>query len=170
MSTFTVGCFVEFQHPKNSANLLGGYQPEENYRLQNFYINQSVDYEGKSYRFVPFSFSGVTVNRTGDNLEASLLFPNNEITRCWADSAIRQRWLVTVDVVALEADAPGEATEEKHLVHTYIGQVVTGAWKSAQLELALGSVLDAVGADVPRRNLTQDFVGRLPSTSNVTLQ
>ena len=42
-----------------------------------------TDPEGVSdnYTFVPFGFSGVTVNRTGDGLEATVVFPNNEVSR-----------------------------------------------------------------------------------------
>lgn len=168
MSTFTVGCFAQLQPALNRQTELASYA-DAVYLFQNFYINQSASYDGKSYTFAPFSFSGVTVNRTGDNLEASLLFANNELTRSWADTAIRDRWLITVDVVAVEADSPDAATVSDR-VHSYVGQVTGGAWKSAQLELRLGTVLDAIGADVPRRNLTQDYVGKLPASSNVNLQ
>ena len=55
-------------------------------------------------------------------------------------------------------------------MHVYHGQVTGGKWDATALTLQLGSVLDAVGADVPRRNLTQRLVGRLPTTSNVRLR
>jgi|TARA_B100000073_G_scaffold138573_1_gene113864 hypothetical protein len=168
MSTFTVGCFAQLQPALNRQTELAVYS-DAVYLFQNFYINQTTAYDGKLYTFAPFSFSGVTVNRTGDNLEASLIFANNELTRSWADRAIRERWLITVDVVAVEADSPGTATVNDR-VHSYVGQATGGAWKSAQLDLKLGTVLDAVGADVPRRNLTQDYVGKLPTSSNVNLQ
>ena len=168
MTTFTVGCFAQLQPAVNRESELGGYS-DALYLFQNFYIHESVAYDGKTYGFIPFSFSGVTINRTGDNLEASLLLANNDLTRSWADKAIRERWLVTVDVVAVDADAAGAATANDR-VHSYVGQVTGGAWQSAQLELKLGTVLDAIGADVPRRNLTQDTVGSLPISSNVNLQ
>lgn len=168
MTTFTVGCFAQLQPTANRQSELGKYT-DALYLFQNFYIHESVPYDGKTYNFVPFSFSGVTFNRTGDNLEAGLLLANNDLTRSWADEAIRERWLVTVDVVAVDADAVGTATVNDR-VHSYVSQVTGGAWKSAQLELKLGTVLDAIGADVPRRNLTQEWVGNLPMTSNVNLQ
>ena len=61
------------------------------FRFQNFFLGEQMEYDGASYQFVPFGFSGVTVNRTGDGLEATLVFPNNDATRAWAVSAIDDR-------------------------------------------------------------------------------
>ena len=58
------------------------------FRFQNFFIGKQLTHNGDEYQFVPFGFSGVTVNRTGDGMEASLVFPNNELTREWAVAAI----------------------------------------------------------------------------------
>ncbi|NBQ49507.1 MAG: hypothetical protein EBU35_02535 [Marivivens sp.] len=61
--------------------------------FQNFFIQSTATFQGDEYTFVPYGFSGVTVNRSGDNTEATLVFPNNELTRAWALNAVQQRWL-----------------------------------------------------------------------------
>ena len=142
------------------------------YRFQNFFINQQITHtssDGVSadYTFVPFGFSGVTVNRTGDGLEATVVFPNNELSRAWGVNAINQNWVMEVDVLIIDDDAKdGPHT----IVHDYTGQVVGGQWDEVSLNLQLSTVLDAVGTDVPRRSLTQDLVGNLPIANNVRLQ
>lgn len=136
------------------------------YRFQNFHIAQSATYEGQAYQFLPFGFSGVTINRNGDNTESSLVFPNNDLSRNWAVSALENRWMATVFVLSLNPDDRTTGT----LMHRYVGQVAEGSWDEASLKLTLNTVLDAVGSDVPMRRLTQYLVGALPITSNVRLQ
>ena len=150
-------------------------------RFQNFFIGEKITHksaeqrrkqeDGDSYRFVPFGFSGVTVNRTGDGLEATLVFPNNALTRGWAVKAIDKSYLIEVDVLVIEdMDSDTGPKEEHTIVHSYTGQVTGGQWDNVSLNLELSSVLDAVGTDVPRRSLTQKLVGNLPISNNVRLQ
>jgi phage-related protein len=136
------------------------------YRFQNFYINKTATYQGGEYSFLPFGFSGVTVNRTGDNIEASLVFPNNEISRAWVVNAVTDFWIATVFVVVLDPD--GVAAPD--LLHRYVGQVATGAWDETAVTLRLNTVIDAVGAEVPMRRLTQALVGAIPTSNNVRLR
>ena len=82
------------------------------FRFQNFFIGKEMRHTGSDginadFQFVPFGFSGVTVNRTGDGLESSLVFPNNDLTRSWADAAIKGRYLMIVQVLIIENTDPG---------------------------------------------------------------
>ena len=135
-------------------------------QFQNFFINQTISYEGSQYGFLPFGFTGVTINRTGDNTEAELMFPNNLLSRNWAIEALEKRWLARVDVVLLN---PEDATSFDR-VHRYVSMISGGAWREVELTLTLSTVLDAVGADAPQRRLTQRLIGNIPATSNVRLQ
>lgn len=142
------------------------------YRFQNFYINQTKRYDGETpsatYNFVPFGFSGVTINRTGDGLDASLVFPNNDLSKAWVSEAVESRWIIEVDVLAFDPDVTQPSVTDR--VHTYTGQVTGGRHDQTSVQVALGTVLDAVGADVPMRTLTNKLVGNLPVTANVSLR
>jgi len=141
------------------------------FRFQNFFIGKQLTHNGDEYQFAPFGFSGVTVNRTGDGMEASLVFPNNELTRRWAVAAIKSSYLMEVEVLIIENSDPESGLTATHTtVHTYTGQVTGGQWDNVSLNLELSSVLDAVGTDVPRRSLTQRMVGNLPISNSVRLQ
>jgi hypothetical protein len=133
---------------------------------QNFYISKTATFEGKEYSFLPFGFSGVTVNRTGDNVEASLIFANNYISRAWGVNAVQDMWVATVHVLILDPDDPTSGES----LHKYVGQVSNGNWDETNLQLRLDTVLDAVGSDVPMRRLTQQLVGAIPVSSNVRLR
>jgi len=136
------------------------------YHFQNFYINKTATYSGNVYSFLPFGFSGVTVNRAGDNVEATLVFPNNDISRAWGLNAVQDLWIATVLVMILDPDNANNPS----LMHRYVGQVSNGNWDETSLQLRLDTVLDAVGTDVPMRRLTQQLVGAIPVSNNVRLR
>lgn len=138
----------------------------QSYYFQNFYINKTATFEGRSYGFLPFGFSGITINRTGDNVEASLVFPNNQISRGWVVNAIEQFWIATVHVMIL--DPNNSAAPD--VLSRYVGQVATGGWDETSVSLKLNTVLDAIGAEVPMRRLTQELIGAIPTSSNVRLR
>ena len=135
------------------------------YRFQNFHISQNAEYDGFTWGFLPFGFSGVSVNRNGDNTSASLVFPNNQLSRSWGAQAVTERWLANVLVMSLDPDDRTTGT----MMHQYFGQVAAGDWDETSLQLDLNTVLDAVGADVPSRRLTQSLIGNIPVSSNVRL-
>ena len=135
------------------------------YRWQNFWIKQNVDQENHTYSFIPFGFSGLTANRAGDNIDATLVFPNNELSRQWALLATQQKWVAQIQVMMFD---PADKTDLTTL-HTYIGQISSTAWDETAINIRLNSIIDAVGGDVPARRLTQQLVGNLPLSSNLRL-
>ena len=141
------------------------------FRFQNFFIGKQLTHGGDNYQFLPFGFSGVTVNRTGDGLEASLVLPNNDLSRPWGVKAVEGSYVMEVEVLIIEDSDPTSGLTATHTtVHTYTGVVTGGQWDNVSLNLELSSILDAVGTDVPRRSLTQRIVGNLPISNGVRLQ
>lgn len=140
--------------------------PGTEYRFQNFYISKTVSYNAQSWSFLPFGFSGVSINRNGDNTDASLILPNNRLSRAWVLEAVQQRWLVRVYVMLLD---PANS-EEPSLMHQYIGQVASGRWDETSLTLTTNTVLDAVGGEIPQRRITQTLVGHIPVSPRVRMQ
>jgi hypothetical protein len=136
------------------------------YRFQNFYINKTTSYDSESWSFLPFGFSGVSINRNGDNTDSSIVLPNNRLSRAWALEAVRDTWLATVYVMVLDPDN----VQAPSLMHQYIGQTASGKWDETSLTLTLNTVLDAVGGEIPQRRITQALVGNIPVSPNVRLR
>ena len=147
---FAVGNFLELKKASGTVS-----------RWQNFWIKENID----GYSFIPFGFSGLTTNRQGDNIDASLVFPNNELSRQYALEATQEKWVATVRMFIFD---PADKTK-RDLLTTYIGQVTSSTWNETQIQVRLNSLLDAVGGDIPARRLTQDLVGYIPVTSNIQL-
>ena len=167
-TSLALGAYVELRAPEKPAANVDTSEGQQVYRFQNFFLGQNCSYKGNSYSFVPFGFSGMTVSRQGDNVDAELVFGNNELARTFSDRAISQRWMTTVYVVQINnIDDP---SAEPVMLHSYVGQVTAGGWRDAEIMLRLNSVLDAVGNDVPARTLHQAVVGALPMQGNVSLR
>ena len=160
MAELAVGNFVKFTSGDTTL-----------FRFQNFFIGETITNEAEPYDFVPFGFSGVTVNKTGDGTEASLLLPNSTsnvgvLTRSFSQDALAAGWIAYVRVLIVNPDDNTSFTT----LSRYYGQVAAGSWDNATISLTLNSVLDAVGGDVPQRRINQALVGNLPTTSGVRLQ
>ena len=139
------------------------------FRAQNYWVNEDAPFahvetgEVFQYGFMPFMFNGVTVTKAGDNQPATLVFPNNELSRGWAETAVKNVWVANVRTVLVDPNDKNNT----NLITRYFGQIVSGKWDASSLQLEMASVLDAVGNDVPRKRLTKQLVGSLPVTSNV---
>lgn len=139
----------------------------DGYRFQNFNVGGNVKIDKKKHSFLPFGFSGVTVARNGDNVDASIVLPNNALAQSFALQALEQEWICKVFVGSFD---PGSPNEFKKLLYEYEGVVSAGGWDDTSMKLILNSVLDAVTGDVPWRVLEQDNIGPLPITANIRLQ
>jgi hypothetical protein len=142
------------------------------YRFQNYWVNEDAPFFNvvtgapSYFGFMPFAFSGTTFTKTGDNQPAKLSFPNNALSRGWAETAVTDKWLANTRTVLINPDDKTSYTP----INVYIGQIVSAKWDDTALVLELASVLDATGAAVPRKRLTKQLVGSLPLTANVRIQ
>ena len=153
--TYAIGQAVKFKgHP---------------YRFQNYRIDgdTKLGEPVQKYKFCPFGFSGITVTRTGDNVDAALVFPNNKLAQEFGLTALEERWTTLVYVVRFD---PSDIRDGHQVLYQYAGTVAAGGWDDTSLNLTLNSVLDAVGQDIPWRTINEKECGPLPVTSNLNLQ
>ena len=79
--------------------------------------------------------------------------------------AADERWLTEIKTVWLNPetlDETGTYSEELYAITGF-------EHDTSRLSVRLGNPLDAVSQNAPRRVLTQDLVGSLPSTGNINL-
>lgn len=132
-------------------------------RYQNGKTGGTVTLDGKDFGFLSFVYQGATKNRTGDNMEATLVLANNELSMNTAVEAVGGRWQIQVDTCTMNPD--DLAVLKKITTENWI--VSTMAYDPVTIEVTLSSSIDAVGANVPNRVLTQKQVGALPSTAQL---
>jgi len=138
---------------------------DSGYSYQNFFQGQTRKYEGTNYMFGAFGFSGGTLDLEGGNISATMIFAVNELSAAVFGQAARDLWLAQIRTVWLEPDTLKETSQHSEELYAITGI----GHDNSQLSVRLGSPLDAVQANLPRRVLTTALVGELPSTGSINL-
>ena len=136
---------------------------ESKYYFQNFYVNEVREWEVQKYQFAGFGYGGSSSDLQGGNIDASLVFRLNELSLNMAVEAADKRWIVVVKTVWLDPDTLTE--KANYMRDTFM---ITGFdHDNLTLTLRLSSPMAAVTAEVPRRRLTEQLVGAMPSTGEI---
>ena len=155
MST-AIGTYIAFQ-------TRAGVDLDQNF--QNFHVGETRTYSGRDFLFSSFGFSGAAVDVEGSNIQASLVFPFSKLGLALFQNVANQYGIILVQTVWLDPETLQETAS--NLMEVY---AVTGfSHNNSRITLQLGSPIDAVSLNnIPRRRLTQEMVGALPSTGNVS--
>jgi len=145
--------------------LLDSSGNDTGYQFQNFFQGETRTYNGVDYVFGSFGFSGGTLDLEGGNISASLIFSVNPVSLSVFGQAVNDFWLAEIRTVWLEPEALTETAQHSEELYAITGYNHDGN----QLSVRLGSPIDAVQSNVPRRVLTTALVGELPSTGQINL-
>ena len=155
--TVAIGTYVKLLNPNGSST---------GYLFQNFFQGETRTFNSETYVFGAFGFSGATLDLQAANISANLVFALSELALTIFNQAVTDRWLIELRTVLLDPDTLDETS-----IHSEETYAVTGLEHDTQrLSVRLGSPLDAVRQNAPRRSLTQALVGSLPTTGDISLQ
>ncbi len=151
-----IGTYIRLLNPNGS---------DTGYRFQNFFQGETRTHQGREYVFGAFGFSGGTLDLQAANITANLVLALNELDLSVFTQAVEDRWLVEIHSVWLDPDTLEETDTFSDEIYA-----VTGLDHDlSRLSVRLGSPLDAVSENAPKRSLTQALVGSLPTTGQVSL-
>lgn len=135
------------------------------YAYQNFSIGTARSYGGVTYNFLPFAISTGSGSKGGDRSEAVLGAGTNDISVNIFAEAVQSRWLLELKTVSLDVtDFSDDA-----LIRSELWRVASYDMDTEKVLLKLTSPLDAVRSDVPRRVLSTELVGALPSSGSLVV-
>jgi hypothetical protein len=132
---------------------------------QNFTQGQVRTYLGDEYTYAGFGFSGGSVDLEAAAVNATVLFSLNQLDLNIFKEASDNRSLMRLRTVWLDPDSLVETNQYSEDVY----QVLGFSHDQLTLSVRLGSPLDAIEAEFPRRRLTTALVGQLPSTGTIPL-
>lgn len=155
MSEIAIGTYINFQFSEGV---------DTGYAFQNFHVKETRPYQGVDYIFGSFGFSGVSVDLQGSNIKAQLVFAISQLLLNFIQQAADDRWIIRIRTVWLDPDTLEETST--FMEETY--QITGFQHNGSRLALDLGSPLDAVSGQSPRRTLTQYLVGSLPATGQIS--
>lgn len=132
---------------------------------QNFTQGQVREYMGDEYTYAGFGFSGGSVDLEAAAVSATVLFSLNQLDLNIFKEASQFRRLMRLRTVWLDPDDLLETNQYSEDVY----QILGFSHDQLTLSVRLGSPLDAIEAEFPRRRLTTALVGQLPTTGTVPL-
>jgi len=163
MSGYAFCNYVKFLEPSGSTYV------ETAYYFQNFTVNGSRTRGGDTYIFAPFVLATGGGEKGGDRssnvlgIGASTQAGSTIILNLFKQ-AVEGRWLLVVETVSLNIST----FADDQLVSTENWRVASYEMDTKLIKLRLISPLDAVKGQVPRRKLSEELVGALPTTGQIT--
>ena len=155
--TVAIGTYIKLLNPDGSST---------GYLFQNFFQGETRTFNSETYVFGAFGFSGATLDLQAANISANLVFALSELALTIFNQAATDRWLIELRTVWLDPDTLIETSIYSEETYAVIGL----EHDTQRLSVRLGSPLDAVRQNAPRRSLTQALVGSLPTTGDISLR
>ena len=121
-----------------------------------------------TYDFLSFIYQGAAMNRSGDNLEASIILANNPLSMSYVKDFVEKKYYIQVETFLMTADFNKDTAAKNK------GRLTGEYWLAAgmrydpeSIELLLSSSIDAVGANAPQQTLTKKRCAHLPLTGQL---
>ena len=118
--------------------------------------------------FLSFIYQGAAMNRSGDNLEASIILANNPLSMSYVKDFVEQKYYIQVETFLMTTDFNKDTAAKNQ------GRLTGEYWLAAgmrydpeSIELLLSSAIDAVGANAPQQTLTKKRCAHLPLTGQL---
>ena len=120
------------------------------------------------YDYLSFIYQGAAMNRSGDNLEASIILANNPLSMSYVKDFVEQKYYIQVETFLMTTDFNKDTAAKNG------GRLTGEYWLAAgmrydpeSIELLLSSAIDAVGANAPQQTLTKKRCAHLPLTGQL---
>ena len=128
----------------------------------NKFQNGKYDANVNGHTYLSFIYQGAAMNRTGDNLEASLVLANSPLSMGFVNQFVEEGYYVEVEVWLMNSDF----SRNSMLTKEY--WLASGMrYDPESIELLLSSAIDAVGAQVPQKTLSTEQCKQLPLTGTI---
>ena len=128
-------------------------------RWQNFWVNETIN----QTQFVNFDVSEVMMNRSADEGGVTLTIPATDAHLQLIDTAIANEHLCQIQIVEMPANGATFDPMSATLIAQFVGEVMAMQTDLTQIEVEIGTAMDAISGDIPGRKITTSLVGRLPS-------
>ena len=116
------------------------------------------------HNYLSFLYQGAAMNRTGDNLEASLILGNTSVSMGFVHQFVEEKYYVEVETHLMDENFNKKQTIP--LTKEY--WLASGMrYDPESIELLLSSPVDAVGANVPQKTLSTEQCKQLPLTGTI---
>ena len=137
---------------------------DKNGNEQHTFQNGKYDADVGGYTYLSFIYQGAAMNRTGDNLEASLILANSPLSMGHVHQFVEEKYYIDVETWLMDDDfnkQPGKMLTKEYWLAAGM------RYDPESIELLLSSAIDAVGANAPQQTLTKKRCAHLPLTGQL---
>ena len=124
-----------------------------------------LDGDPTDYPYLGFIYQGAALTTTGDNLQASLVVANNQLSMALILEGVQKKWQLKVETYLMKPDDPEGSVIKRLAMEKWLMTSMTYDYET--IEITLSSAIDAITAGVPQRTLSQELVGDLPTTGGI---
>ena len=143
----------------NYVTLLQSNSTPTSYKFQNFSINEPR----RGFDYLPFAITTGAGTRGGDRSSARLVVAANQISVNIAAEAANGNYFLRVETFSLNIETLADSSQ----ISTEVWRVAGYEMDTERVFLNLASPLDAVRTDAPRRVLSTQLVGALPTSGSL---
>ena len=143
----------------NYVTLLQSNSTPTSYKFQNFSINEKRG----DFDYLPFAITTGAGTRGGDRSSARLVVAANQISVNIAAEAAKNNYFLKVETFSLNIETLADSSQ----ISTEVWRVAGYEMDTERVFLNLASPLDAVRTDAPRRVLSTQLVGALPTSGSL---
>ena len=143
----------------NYVTLLQSNSTPTSYKFQNFSINEKRG----DFDYLPFAITTGAGTRGGDRSSARLVVAANQISVNIAAEASQNNYFLKVETFSLNIETLADSSQ----ISTEVWRVAGYEMDTERVFLNLASPLDAVRTDAPRRVLSTELVGALPTSGSL---
>ena len=135
--------------------------------FQNGYPGKTLGLPGEphEYKYLGAVYQGAALTTTGDNLQATLLLANNQLTMALILEGVQKKWQLRVETHLMDPDDDEGCSVKKLALEKWLMTSMNYDYET--IEITLSSAIDAVTAGIPQRTLSQALVGDLPTTGGI---
>ena len=145
----------------NYVTLLQSNSTPTSYKFQNFSINE----KRRGFDYLPFAITTGAGTRGGDRSSARLVVAANQISVNIAAEAAKNNYFLKVETFSLNIETLADSSQ----ISTEVWRVAGYEMDTERVFLNLTSPLDAVRTDAPRRVLSTQLVGALPTSGSLVV-
>ena len=143
----------------NYVTLLQSDSTPTSYKFQNFSVNEPR----RGFDYLPFAITTGAGTRGGDRSSARLVVAANQISVNIAAEAANGNYFLRVETFSLNIETLADSSQ----ISTEVWRVAGYEMDTERVFLNLTSPLDAVRTDAPRRVLSTQLVGALPTSGSL---
>ena len=143
----------------NYVTLLQSNSTPTSYKFQNFSVNEPR----RGFDYLPFAITTGAGTRGGDRSSARLVVAANQISVNIAAEASQNNYFLQVETFSLNIETLADSSQ----ISTEVWRVAGYEMDTERVFLNLASPLDAVRTDAPRRVLSTQLVGALPTSGSL---